>query len=200
MKSNYEIQVENSASLFLTYDQEAMIKRFGLEYDADYFYLEYFGSRYRVERKTGLVSRRDGRTAGFNEAMTMYDVLCCSKDGATLSGEWIVLECLHPSSNFGSGKSLFDSFAEALSGRIDDLKVACEKLGGEPLSKADVGYTFEVFPFLPVLFQFWEADEDFGAGVKFLFDTNTLDFLHFETAWYAADHLISLLKDEMSIG
>lgn len=199
MKNNYEIQVEQSAQLFLTYDQQPMIERFNLKYDKDFLYIVYFGTQYRIDRKTGVVSCMDGRIANFNEAMTIYDVLCCSKDGATLSEEWVLLGSLHPSSNFTSENSMFDKFARLLSGRMDELKKACEKLCGTPLTKADVGYAFDAFPFLPMVFQFWDADEDFEASVKFLFDTNTLDFLHFETAWYVVSHLTDLIKSEMNI-
>lgn len=199
MKSNYEIQVEQSAELFLEYDQETMVKRFDLEHDDGYLYIEYFGSRYRVDRTTGLVSCIGGRAARFNEAMVIYDMLCCSKEGATLSGEWVLLGSLHPSSNFTTENSMFESFTNALSGRTDELKAACEKLGGIAQSKADVGYVFEAFPFFPILFQFWEADEDFGANVNFLFDTSALNFLHFETAWYVVGQLTDMIKEEMGI-
>jgi hypothetical protein len=64
-------------------------------------------------------------------------------------------------------------------------------------TKADVGFMFDVFPFLPVIFQFWDGDDEFAARINFLFDKNTMDYLHFETAGYVADYLTGLIEKEM---
>ena len=41
MVSNYELQADSARKLFLTYDQEKMIRRFHLEADAAWIYTEY---------------------------------------------------------------------------------------------------------------------------------------------------------------
>lgn len=43
---------------------------------------------------------------------------------------------------------------------------------------------------MPVVLQFWDADDEFDAALKIMWDTNTLDFMHFETTFYAANHLL----------
>jgi hypothetical protein len=53
-----------------------------------------------------------------------------------------------------------------------------------------VAYRIPLFDFLPVRFSFWEADEDFPAEIRVLWDTNVQSFMHFETLFYAAGHLL----------
>lgn len=57
--------------------------------------------------------------------------------------------------------------------------------------------TIPLFDFLPVVLQFWDADEEFGAHLKFMWDQNTTDFMHFETVAFATMHLIDRLKETM---
>lgn len=46
-----------------------------------------------------------------------------------------------------------------------------------------------------MVLQFWDADEEFEAVLKFMWDYNTTDFMHFETIAFATFHLIDRLKD-----
>ena len=48
---------------------------------------------------------------------------------------------------------------------------------------------------MPVILQFWDADEEFDAALKIMWDTNTLDFMRFETTFYASNHLLERLKE-----
>ena len=59
-----------------------------------------------------------------------------------------------------------------------------------------------MFPFLPVQLRFWDADEEFPAQLRFLWDRNTLKFLHFETVYYVIGHLLGKLaaEDEKETG
>ncbi|MCL2111511.1 MAG: DUF3786 domain-containing protein [Clostridiales bacterium] len=196
--NNYSIQAEAARAGFVKWDQDAMISRLGLEADDSHMYIEFFQERHSIDRLNGKVFRcAAGTPAGFNATMSIYDVLCCSKAEAFLSGEWQTLENLSPHSNFGSsGKNLFGSAAKRLSGDIEGLRGACTILGGREATKADAGFAFDVFPFLPTVFQYWDGDDEFEPRIKFLFDANTLDYIHFETAWYIAEHLIGLIEKE----
>ena len=76
------------------------------------------------------------------------------------------------------------------------LARACEALGGTPLSGADVGYTLPLFPFLPVQLRFWHGDEEFPPSLQLLWDEHTLQFMRYETTYYAANHLFTRLSEE----
>lgn len=72
------------AGKFLQYDQEEIIQKFLLEHDSKYIYIQFVGRRYRINRLTGAISWskdhfQTEEKAGYNEAMTIYDVLCYLK-------------------------------------------------------------------------------------------------------------------------
>ena len=91
--SNYEKMKNDMAKVFLKYDRETMIRKFDLSYDENFLYLVCLDRNYRISCQTGQVSwSEDGfrteESAGYNEAMTIYDVLCSSKEDCRLLGEW----------------------------------------------------------------------------------------------------------------
>lgn len=76
---------------------------------------------------------------------------------------------------------------------------ACISLSGKELEKGDVSFKLNLFPFLPIIIRFWEADDEFPASLQILADRNTLDYMHYETLMFALTHLFSRLKEEMRI-
>ena len=97
--SNYEIMKRQMQKEFLKYDQEKMIQKFCLSSDSDYMFVRFTGKDYRIDRKDGTVSGsgdhlRTFQESGYNEAMTIYDVLCYSRDDCCLSGEFVNMQSL----------------------------------------------------------------------------------------------------------
>ena len=85
-QSNYELTKRRMQGHFLDFDQNTMIRRFGLQHDAEYLYIRFVGRLYRIDRKTGRVQWSwddfcHGIDGSFHEAMSIYDLLCCSKEG-----------------------------------------------------------------------------------------------------------------------
>ena len=80
-----------------------------------------------------------------------------------------------------------------------ELRNACISLSGKELEKGDVAFKLNLFPFLPIIIRFWEADDEFPASLQILADRNTLDYMHYETLMFALTHLFSRLKEEMRI-
>ena len=87
------------AERFLTYDQEGIIRKLSLRADEEYLYLTFLSFGYRVNRRNGGIQWFD-RTAGrwreaqYNDAMTIYDLLCCSKEDGRASGQYVMLQNL----------------------------------------------------------------------------------------------------------
>lgn len=198
-KSNYDITRDRVEREFLKYDQDKIIEKFHLAYDEDYLYLRFLACDYRVGRKTGRVERLpEGVHAGFNETMTIFDVLCESKPGCGLSGQFVRVNDLDGVAKTAHlGGNLFDGSAKAFTHRIQALKAACERLGGTAGSVGDVSYQIPLFDFLPVTLQFWDADDEFDAVLKIMWDRRTLDFMRYETTWYAAGHLLDRIRQLM---
>ena len=71
-------------------------------------------------------------------------------------------------------------------------------LGGEMQSvpkSADVCSRIPILPFFPVIFQFWEGDEEFAPKIMILWDKKALDFMHFETLYYVIGLLLQRLAE-----
>lgn len=200
-QSNYELMKERMQGHFLEFDQNAMIQRFGLQHDTGYLYIRFVGRLYRIDRKTGRVQWSEdgfchGMDGNFNEAMSIYDLLCCSKEGCRLSGEFGVLR---GSIAGGPGGELFSPQAGGFQGKTQALCSACQALGGVAEGKGDVAYRLPVFDCLPVRLSFWEADEDFPPALQFQWDRNTTDFIHFETTFYVISHLLTRIRERMEL-
>lgn len=202
--SNYEITKRQMQKEFLKYDQENMIRKFHLKHGRDFLYIRFVGKEYRIGRKDGVVSGsaddfRTSQEAGYNEAMTIYDVLCYSREDCCLSGEFVSMQSL--SSVMGGskpvGSGLFAGKLPLFDHREKALAAACESLGGTKAGKGDVAYQLPLFDFLPVVFQFWNSDEEFPPGLQLFTDKNMLDYMHYETVWFAVSHLLDRIEEMM---
>ena len=203
-QSNYDITLARMPKAFLTYDQQRMIRMFCREYDADWLYLRFLDRRYRVSRENGTMQWTQGGElwcpAGFLDAMTIYDLLCCAKDGASLSGRYCRAENL-PGAMHGANpdKDAFSTFARSCDKMPEKLDAACRALKGASLHTGEISYQIPMFDFLPVIVQFWSSDDEFPAVFKLMWDENALEFLRFETVCYAARFLTSRLQAHMGL-
>ena len=192
MESNYTKTVRVAQKLFLDYDQDAIIARYGLEHDEDWLYLPFIGNRYRISRENGAIEvlTEAGQyeySGDFNVVMSIYDGLCYPTETPTLSGEWCQINSLQVTMSSPSANIFNQKYANIFAGNVQRLRRACEKLGGTELpiaAGADVYCQFEVFPFFPIQFRFWDADDEFPAQIRILWDRNSLQFMHFETLYY----------------
>ena len=200
--SNYDKQVDIGRELFLRYDQEKLAAKYGLCMDEEYLYISYLSGDFRIHRKTAAVEEK--KEEGFRECreysvvMTIYDMLCHNTDTVLppLSGEWTPVGSFAAAGASPDTNRFVQSFADVFSGHVKELSRACELLGElKPrMAGADVTARIDAFPFFPVLFQFWEGDEDFSPKVRLLWDKRTMRFLHFETTYFLQGDLMERLK------
>lgn len=203
--SNYDLQVDIAKGIFLGYDQELLIRKFRLEADEKYLYLTYLNTPCRISRCNGGIEEHIGgrwqECRSFSAVMTVYDLLCYHKGetAPALSGQWCAV------GNFvvtgvTDTETFTKKYAAKLDGHSEEMKAACEGLGGvlqERMAGADVTCKFQVTPFFPVLLQFWEGDDEFPPKLLLLWDRNTDKFLHFETTFYLQGDLLERLKSHM---
>lgn len=202
---NYERQVDIGKRIFLEYDQNKLIRKFGLDTDAQYIYLTYLNTPCRISRKAGSIEEcicgNWHECRDFSTVMTIYDLLCYHKGDTapSLSGQWctvgtfVVTGVTNTDTFTKKYARLFDSCPDA-------LKAACQRLGGvlqTPMAGADLTCSFRVTPFFSVLLQFWAGDEDFPPKLLILWDRNTDSFMHFETTFYLQGDLLRRLQDAM---
>ncbi len=199
--SNHEITKNNTKALFLEYDQDKMIEKFSLKHDAEYIYITFLGQKYRIDRTSGNVEllSEDGsalREAGFSETLSIFDVLCYSKDDCRLAGSYCAVYSLKGIAYTGGpGKGMFDKYGAMIDKNKNILTDFCERIGGEKTSGGDISYKIDIFDFMPAIIRFWESDDEFPAELKFYWDENILMYMHFETVFYVMGHIGSLLTE-----
>ncbi len=200
---NYDLQVDIGKRIFLEYDQELLIRKFRLEADERWIYLNYLNTPCRINRKTGgieeYVSNMWRECRDYGTVMTIYDLLCYHKGEAlpALSGQWCAIGAFVVT-GITETDTFTKKYAKMFDGRIKQLKAGCESLGGilQPhIAGADVTCLIPVTPFFPVLLQFWEGDEEFPPKLMLLWDRNTDKFLHFETTFYLQGDLLQRLEE-----
>ena len=188
--SNYEITKKNGAERFLTYDLQKIVERLGLRSDEAYLWMDFVSRAYRVRLSDGLCQRagREGgfEEAGFNEAMTIYDLLCHTEEPVRLSGELVPMESLATVQNASSyaGVGMFRQLEKELDGKEKALAEACEALGGVRQGKGDVSYRIPVFGDVSLQISFGCADEDFPASLRVYCDRELTKYIYYETIWY----------------
>ena len=196
--SNYDITKRRMQPEFLKYDQQMMIEKFRLENDAENIYITLFSRKYRVDRKNGIVYSGNDE-ADHNAAMTIYDILCYSASHCTPSGELVnmhSLSTLH-SGSVTLGGGLFENIAKYFDGSEEKLENALLKLGGEKWGRGDVAYKLPMFDGLYAGVMFWSADDEFPASLSLMVDKNLLQYMHFETMWFALPLLLENIRSEM---
>jgi hypothetical protein len=201
--SNYDLQVDIGRKIFLEYDQERLIRKFSLQADESWIYLTYMNIPCRIHRATGRIDEMAAaqwiECRNFSTVMTIYDLLCYHK-GDTAPGlfhQWCTVGTFVVTGVTDTGT--FTKKAAALfDGRLEELKAACDKLGGvqeKRMAGADITCRIPVTHFFPVLLQFWEGDDEFPPKLQLMWDRNAISFLHFETTFYLQGDLIERLID-----
>ena len=198
MPSNYDKMEQLARSLFLQQDQEQIIRRWDLRCDRENIYLRLFSDPLKLNRKTAVLSP-DGEgypmRSTVNESMILFDILTRSPERPRAAGVWTSISGLGGIIGASHDRTLSHNKEAALfTGGTERLRNACERLGGVPCGKADVGYVIPVFADFSVLFQFWDADEEFPAQIKYHFDANALLFMHYETLWYVMSGVMDRLR------
>ena len=87
-----------------------------------------------------------------------------------------------------------DETADAVQRDPERFCRACEALGGRKTDSCDIGYAVELFDGLDVVIQFWYGDEEFFPRLRYLWDENALQYLRYETMFYAVNVLWDRLR------
>jgi hypothetical protein len=120
-------------------------------------------------------------------SILIYNHLCMP-DPPAPAGEWITFSSIpasHAKDKAWAGH-VEDVIAKHFSERVDELKAACEKLGGGVSAvqgNHDAAYEFRFFPHYPVLLLFYDAipEENFPAQCKLLLDKTAPRYLDIES-------------------
>lgn len=201
---NYAIQTAQAKARFLTYDQNALIRKMNLTFDETYLYIPVLGQLHRIHRQTGDMERlSDGIWNSANshgEVLTLLDLICDSRQDRFLTGKWKNMSAfgLMFHQNLLEGRR--DPWADRFEADPEGFRQACVSLGGIPFPTGDAAYAIELFDGLPVLIQLWFGDEEFPASLRFLWDENALMYLKYETMYFAKGLLLERIAEEINKG
>ena len=180
-QSNYDQVIENWRLKFLEMDQEELIRKFQLVADEEFLYIIYFSKRFRIDRKNGFITE-DGKSPGFDTVMNIYNTFYYSAAHPVASGNLVAFRQVKKVYPFEAAyrRTIIFRLQELFAGKTEELRKACEALGGTLLPQGDVGYVLPVFPFLNIAVLFWDKDEEFEAQANMLFDSEITEFMHEE--------------------
>lgn len=200
-QNNYLVQASQAKERFLTYDQEKLIRKLGLQWDETYLYTTMLGQCYRLSRTTGDLQRWDGNAwvdaNSFEEVMTLLDLVCDSREDRYISGRWKNMSSfgLMFHQNLLEGKK--DPWADKFEANAEAFRNACIAMGGIPFSNGDVAYAIELFDGLRIVVQLWFGDEEFPASLRLLWDENALQYIRYETMYFAKGLLLNTIEAKM---
>lgn len=194
---NYEKAAQNAKNYFLSYDQDALIRKLNLNWDSRYLYIPMLSELHRLCRKTGDLQKKEGKNwesaNSFEEELTVLDYVCDCRENRYLSGRWKITQefghRFHNSLLEPSQDPLADFFNE----NPDAFQDACREAGGVPVQWGDMGFSVPLFPDVPVGVFFWQGDQEFPARLRFFWDENAGMYLKYETMHYG----ISLIRNRL---
>lgn len=199
-RDNYQIQADRAKQLFLRFDQQKLIRKFGLKADATYLYVNFLCKLYRIHRETADISYREGEAwkdgNSFGEVMTLLDLVCDSREDRYLSGRW--KDMLSFGRMFhGNLLNERDPWAVKFDADPEGLRRACLALNGKLFPQGDVAYAIELFDGLQVVVQLWQSDEEFPPSLRFLWDENALMYLKYETMHFARGLILQRILEKI---
>lgn len=198
--NNYELARDRAQAYFLSFHQETMIHTWKLSFDESWLYVQFLNRPYRICRSTGAIFRCwDNAQAGFEEVLSIFDLLCHEGTGKQISGNFAPVNSLK---NRPRAIGVETDFHTETATRFDRdpeaFQKACLALGAMPVLMGDLGFRFPLFGPLDVILKFYHADEDFPASVTLLWDDQTLQFIFYETVYYIAGFLLKSILEQMA--
>ena len=180
-QSNYDQVIENWRLKFLGMDQEELIRKFQLEADEEFLYIIYFSKRFRIDRKNGFITE-DGKSPGFDTVMNIYNTFYYSAAHPVASGNLVAFRQVKRVYPFEAAyrRTIISRLQELFSGKTEELRKACEALGGTLLPQGDVGYVLQIphpYPRTKLQYSKREIPE---AQANMLFDSEITEFMHEE--------------------
>ena len=197
--NNYLIQAQQAKARFLTYDQQKLIRKFGLRSDRQYLYVNLLGKQYRIDRTSGDLQRQDldGWQDGnsYEEVMTLLDLLCDSRDDRCLSHRWQNMQSFGLQFHQNLLEDRRDPTADRYDRHPEFLRHAAKSMGAEVIAGGDMGYAFELFDGLKIALLFWHGDEEFAPRIRYLWDENAKQYIRYETMYFAVDLLLRRIRE-----
>ena len=178
-------------------DFGALAVTLGIKTDGDSVTVPFFNTPYQVTRSGVLTP--DGSPASFGVGVVLCNYLIQCPDDIPRDDEWYSYK------DFKDAAPLVGTFAntverpivETFSGRLSELEKAARILGGiEPTITFpyDLNMLIQALPRIPMLLLFNDADDEFPADCKILYEKRTESYLDMECVAIIGMLLAEFLK------
>ncbi len=164
-------------------DFPSIAPRLGLELDADGLVVPLFGRAYRVSKDA--VADKQGLRPDHAVLVPVFRYLLLCPQRPPEGADWVAFRDFRDAAPFvgAFADNVEGAIARHFSGRLADLERAARRLGGRPpgLRLAyDLAAVFDGLPRVPLLLLFNDADEQFPAECRVLFERRAALFLDME--------------------
>ena len=177
-------------------DLKLIADRLGIAVVGNEAKIPFFGRFFRVS--SGGVYDLEGREPAFAVRVVLCRYLLLAPKTAPAGEEWVSYKDFRDAAPFVGGfvSNTEQALVKYFSGRLDQLKEACGKMGARP-AEMDLSYQiavcFEALPHIPLLLLFNDEDEEFPAQGTLLFQKKAAGYLDMEClailGWYLTDAL-----------
>ena len=179
---NYEIVYQGLVERLAGAELAGAAADLGLEWLGEEALVPCLGREYLVG--PGGVRARDGRPAVFTHRIVLSYYLMHGGRGEN-AGRFVPYRELPGGQDFARSLSTVveGRLSSCFGGRLDQLREAGRRLGAQPPPEqvgADAAFVIPALPRVPLLLTFYDADEDFAAEAKVLYDLTALNFLDLE--------------------
>ncbi len=150
----------------------------GYSYQREAFIVPFFGDAYEVLFPRGEVAGPGGTAAAEKEALIILHYLI-NADGAEVRGQWVAYRDL-PGARYHEPAFVAEverPLSLGLAGKLEPLRRWAEKEARLLDLPGDVALAWDVLPRVPLLLIFNEADEEFPASARMLFDVTAPNYL-----------------------
>ncbi len=194
---NYAVMQEMARKRFLTYDPAIFCDKIGVSRSENRIFVRFLNETAEISLQTGKISFPE-RTAGFAEALCLYDWLCDGKQSAKAACEFAPVASLPNVMVRGNGLCIdTTTLAQKVTSFPRAFETACVCLGGTPRQMGDIAYAIPLFADLTAIVKCYFADDEFPASLTLLWDRNILQYIRYETVYYLAGCLLRRLEQAM---
>jgi len=157
-------------------DVKSLKNRLGINSE----YVELLGLR--VDLETGkTVDMVTGKETRISKILPHLYYYSKAKDEG-IGGEWVKFNTLRGSwaCRYSFNEEDLDTLVKVFVEKRESVIGALERLGGKKANYGDVAYELSVLPKVKVLVVFEDADDEFPASVRLLYDNNSIFYLPHE--------------------
>ena len=194
-----EVPFSHYEEQFKALEPAAAVARTGVKWDGKEFYVNLLGREYAIAHPDYSIRALDGGVLPPLPTQTFLLRYLLEAKEVAWGGEWKTFREMPWGELYikpYTGRVLTRA-AFTFGTRVAKFRVACEKMGAEPVKHGDAGFRFDLIGGYQMQILVWEGDDEFPPNAQILYTDNFADGFAAEDRVVAGDILISTIKSFM---